>query len=367
MKIRVSLFLLPALLLFSCKPAKEDKGTILDQIFEYKQKIKELEKQLSQINEAEDKKLPKVKILIAAKESVQHTFSVTGMIEAEEFAYVSPEMNGKIKTISVKEGAYVKKGQLLATLHSEIIQNSINELKTGMELAKIMSEKQKKLQEKKVGKEIDYLQAKNKYESLQAKLQTARAQLRLSKVQAPFSGIVDAIHGKVGEMASPARPLFECVNLNTMKITAQIPENYLPHIHEGDSVTMDFPTYPGLRKKTTIRRIGNIIHLGNRTFKIGLQIRNKDKKIKPNMISNLLICDYKGNDFVVPSIALKKDKNRTYLFVVNSENKVEKKYVETGIAIGSKSVITKGLEPGNKVVVEGQNLINAGTKVQILH
>jgi len=351
---------------FGACSSEKSSEDIKNEIFEYKEKIKLLEKQLQNENVISNSKLVKVKFVEAKKNKIKHSFTVTGGVRAENMAYISPEMNGQIKHIYVKEGQYVKKGQLLVALNSEVIQNSVRELKTGLEFAKVMYEKQKTLWEQKIGKEIDYLKAKNQKESLEAKLATLNAQLRMSKIYAPFSGIVDVIYSKKGEMATPGRALIDFVNLSTMEAGAEVSEKYLPYIKKGDAVKVKFPTYPDLTKETTISQIGNIINPANRTFKIIVKIKNADKKIKPNMIAELVLTDYVGEDIAVPSIIIKKDRKGQYVFIANNrEGKfiAEKRYIETGINTGDKTVIKKGINLGEKVITEGYNLVSTGVEL----
>jgi len=365
---KISIIIIISLFFGACQKEKSNED-INNEIFEYKEKIKSLEKELKTDKSISDSKTVKVKLIDAKKQNVKHSFTVTGGVRAENMAYISPEINGQIKHIYVKEGQYVKKGQLLVALNSDVMQSSISELKTGLNLAKIMFDKQKSLWEQKIGKEVDYLRAKNQKESLEAKLATVNAQLRMSKVYAPFSGIVDAIYSKKGEMATPGRKLIDFVNLNTMEAGAEISEKYLPHIKKGDIVEVKFPTYPNIVKKTRISRIGNIINPSNRTFKVFVKIENKDKKIKPNMIAELVVTDYEGEDFVVPSIIIKKDRKGEYIFVATTKDAKtisEKRYVKTGVNIEDKTIIKEGISSDVNVIVDGYNLVHSGMKIQIV-
>ena len=194
---KINFILITAVLLAACEPERTQEQ-VKNEIFEHKEQIKLLEEELKGFSNGKDEKTIKVKVQKIKKEKTKHTFSVTGTAKAENFAYISPEMNGQIKRIYVKKGQFVKKGQLLITLNSNIISSQINELKTRLELAEIMYEKQKSLWDQKIGKEIDYLQAKNQKESLEANLETLNAQLGMSRITAPFSGIVDDIYVKKG-------------------------------------------------------------------------------------------------------------------------------------------------------------------------
>ena len=90
---------------------------------------------------SENFKVP-VKTSILKPVKFQHIMKVSGNVEAVNDAYISPEMNGQIKQIYVNEGDRVQKGQTLAILNTEVTQKSIEELKTGLELAITLYEKQ---------------------------------------------------------------------------------------------------------------------------------------------------------------------------------------------------------------------------------
>lgn len=365
---KISIILIIALFFGACSSKKTNED-IKNEIFNYKEKIKSLEKELDTSKVNSNGSLIKVKVQKAKKTNVKHSFTSTGTVLAENIAFISPEMNGQIKNIYVKEGQFVKKGQLLISLNSAVLQSSISELKTGLDLAKIMYEKQKTLWEQKIGKEVDYLQAKNKKESLEAKLKTTNAQLRMSKIYAPFSGIVDAIYSKKGEMATPGRKLIDFVNLNTMEVVAEISEKYLPYISKGDSVTVNFPTYPNMVKKSVVFRTSNIINPANRTFKILVKINNKDKKIKAFMIAELVLSDYSGHDYSVPSIIIKKDRKGEYIFIAKMENGksiAEKRYIKTALHTGNNTIIKEGIKNNENIIVDGYNLVNSGMEVHIV-
>ncbi len=364
---RISILLIFSFLLYACQ-SERTVDEIKNEIFTHKEAIKKLNAELAGMNTgAEKNKVLKVIVLEAKKTNLKHTFYSTGTVKAKQIAFISPQMNGQIQKIYVKEGQKVKKGQTLLALNSDVILSSIAEIKTGLSLAKTMYTKQKSLWEKGIGKEIDYLKAKNQYESLEAKLRTLRAQYKMSKVDAPFTGIVDHIYLKEGELASPGRQVIDLVNLNSMEIEMDISEKYLPYLKKGDSLSVRFPTYANITKKATIDRIGNIINKANRTFKVVVEITNMDKKIKPNMIAEVLMSDYEGEGIAVPSIVVKNDKKGKYVYVVKKEGDkqiAEKRYVETGKHIEDNTIIM-GVNEGELIITAGYNIVSSGVTVQI--
>ncbi len=365
---KIIIFIIIALFFGACAK-QETPEKIQSTIFDYKEKIAELQHQLDTMqNQTKTNDFILVKIDTVKKENVTHYISATAYIKAKEQAFVSPEMNGQIKHFYVKEGQFVKKGQILFSLNSSVLRSSIDELKTGLNLATTLYNKQNELWQQKIGKELDWLKAKNQKESLEAKLKTLNAQLAMTIIKAPISGIIDAIYLKEGEMASPGRQVINLVNLHRMEADADVSERYIPYIHSGDSVLLSFPAYPDIKIYTKVARTGNVINSINRTFIVQINFINEENKIKPNMIAQISLSDYKGEDICVPSIIVKKDTKGDYVFVAVKENNqyvAKKVYVKTSYLIDDKIVIKEGLNSGDKVISEGYNLVGNNQKVTI--
>jgi len=319
-----------------------------------------------------------VKIKKVKYEPFRHYIEVQGNIEAIEDAYISPQMGGQIKKIHVKEGQRVNKGQLLVSLNTDVTESSIQEVKTSLELTKKLYDKQKSLWEQNIGSEMQYLEAKNAYEQTEGRLKTLEAQLEMSNIRAPFNGIIDEIFQKEGELGAPGFQILQMVNLSKLKIAAEVSEIYMPSITKGKMIEINIPTYPEMKLNVPVYRTGNVINPANRTFKIEVQLNNRNEKLKPNMFAVLKINDLTiDSSIIVPSNIIKKDILKTgegsfkeFLFIAQEkDNKViaKKVYVETGETYNNESVVKDGLNPEQKVIVEGYNTVSTGTEVKVLN
>lgn len=309
-----------------------------------------------------------VEILTVKTEVFNHFFEVKANVEAVNFAMISPESPGQIKKIYVNEGEYVKKGDLILEQNTAVIEGQIQGVKSQLNLAEITYNKQKELWvEKKVGSEMQYLQAKTQYESLQEQLKTLQAQRNMAEIRAPFSGIIDLINVKEGELASPGMQAIALVNLKNIKFIGAVSESYLPVINKGDSVDITFSTYPNLTLREPIYRTSNIINPSNRTFQMEVRAKNINSKFKPNMISTIRINDYsKESAIIVPSIIIKKDFNKQFIFVAEQTDSTltaRKIFVETGRSYKDKTIISKGLSVGDKVITKGYNIVSNGSEI----
>ena len=364
--------ILAVLLLVSCGMSKDQM--IKKQIESKKSKISQLEEQIADLEKQltdtlDERDRIAVEIKDMQSEEFKHYITVFGNVEADQYAKISPEMNGQIRTIHVQEGQHVSKGSLLVSLNTDATQSGIDEARTGFQLATTTYEKQKKLWDQGIGSEIQYLQTKAQKEAAEARLNMLEAQLDLSQIRAPFNGVVDKIYLKVGDIAGPMIPVVEFVNLSKLTIKADVSETYVESIHDGDKVSVSFASIPGTLN-TKIVRTSEVINPGSRTFQIELKINNPDEKIRPNMISSIQINDYTSEQaFVVPSIVIKRDITGDYLYIAapNEKNQLiaKKKYIERGISSEGNTMITKGLKEGDKVIVAGYNLVSTGSLLAI--
>ncbi len=371
-RINIILIIILMTVSFSCNQDKSPEQ-ISQEITEKKKEIRELRKQVSELeSKLEEDTVSRVPVHTKTVdiEVFKHMIEVNGSVEAELQANVSPEINGHIKMIHVNEGQRVSEGQQLLTLSTEVVSNNIQEVKTSLDLARTTYEKQKKLWDQEIGSEMEYLQAKNRVESLESRLKTLQAQLDMAQIKAPFAGIVDDIMMKRGDLAMPGSPLLTMVNLKDLKVNTHVSEAYLSKVEKGDTVRVEFPAFSNLSMDVPVFRTGNIINPDNRTFKVQIKINNIESKLKPNIIAIVHINDYTNRHaLVVPSIVIKKDMDGSFLFVVKQDEKeglvAEKRYVETGKSYRDQTEVLSGLNEGDRVIVEGYNMVTSGTKVSV--
>jgi membrane fusion protein (multidrug efflux system) len=285
---------------------------------------------------------------------------------------INAESQGKIESISINEGQKVNKGQVLATINGDVIRRSIAELENRLELAQTIFERQEKLWKQNIGSEIQYLQAKNERDALQKSLQTAQEQLSMTVIKAPFSGVIDEVFPKEGEYTAPGAPFFRLINLDNVYIKADVSESYISSIGVGDSVDVIMPNSEVAVIRTSISRVGDFINPDNRTFKIRLDVPNKNYLLKPNMLAEINIRDYNNDStLVIPeNLILQGAQSKLYVFAAEMQNNgtaiVSKKVLKVGLTYNNEVEITSGLAPGTKIVDKGARSIQDGELVEVI-
>lgn len=355
---------------FGCDKNEMIKKQIIskkEQINKLENQIKELEQQLEDTTQ-QNEFIP-VEVKELKPTHFNHYIVAYGEVEAVNYALISPEMPGQIKRIHVSEGQLVSNDQLLISLNTESLESQINQIETNLELATETFKKQKRLWEQSIGSEMQYLQAKTNKESLEAQLKATRAQLRMSQMRAPFSGYVDKIFLKEGELASQVQPVLEMVSMDRLSVTADISETYIGSIEEGQLVEISFDAMPDLVMNVPVQRVSKVIDKVNRTFEIEVKMDNPQQKIKPFMVSKIRINDYSNDSaLVIPSIVMKQDISGKYVYVAEQNNNMTiatKKYIDTGLSYENMTEVISGLQPSDRVVVAGYNVVSSGIPVEV--
>nr|NQU92141.1 efflux RND transporter periplasmic adaptor subunit [Bacteroidota bacterium] len=365
-------FMVAGLVIYSCSGTVDDMARLQ----ELKKQRDNLDKEIRVIEQkitAEGKAIDppsKVPAVVGQKmepELFSHFIEVRGNVESDNNIFVPALRPYVVKRILVNEGDQVKKGQLLAELDNESITQTIKEIKNGLELTTTLFERQKNLWEKKIGTEVQYLQAKSSMEDLQIKLKNAENELEKTKIYSPIDGIVDLVDIKEGEAAAPNTGAIRVSNLSSQKVKAKVAENFITDVKKGDRIKVYLPTI-NLHLDSKITAASQIIDPNNRTFDIEVKLPDDDR-INPNMLAILTINDYADpNAFVLPINALQKSESRTYIYVAQKNGDhwiTQLRDVETGRYNNDKVEITSGLNSGDVVITFGFNNASVGDPVDV--
>ena len=320
--------------------------------------IKKLEKEIAEGTQKDPKEyLKKVEAFTLKLDTFEHYIEVQGNVDSEKNIQITPQMSGLILKRYINEGESVVKGQILVEIDAEDIRKNIAEVETNLILASTIYERQKNLWEQNIGSEIQYLQAKAQKESLENALQTLQTQLKKAHVRSPITGTLDEFFFNPGEIASPQFVLARVVNLSKVIVTADVSEKYVRNIRKDIKVLVKFPEL-GIKKLIPIKQVGKFINPRNRTFKIQMETENKKGWLRLNTLSVIKIKDTSiPNALIIPSNLIQKNtKGESFIYTVvkNEKNDIAQKVIiESGKSYQGKTLITKGLKAGDKVINKG--------------
>lgn len=300
-------------------------------------------------------------------------FKVKGNVEAKGNALIVPEMAGTVKSISATKGEMIKKDALIMTLDTDVLDKQLLELETSLTLATDLYNRQKSLWDQNIGSEVQLLEAENRKNALENTKATLNAQRKMAQIKAPFSGMLDEIVPKVGEMAAPGMPVARVVNLDELFIEADVSERHFGTIEVGGQALVSVQGMDDVQDvPATITRVGSYIKPDNRTFQIRVDFGDDAPALIPNLVADLKI-----NEFTMDSVCylpysmIEIDAmGNSYVWSLTPSEKagkatVEKTIIEVGPTYENITCVFSGLEPGSVIVDKGAKKMRKGITVRL--
>ena len=386
----IYLILLTALILTSCEGKKatsvagilatNDLAQIKSKKAALDTKQQALSAELKQLNDRldalnKDKNIPLITTFKVEETVFTHFIELQGNVQTKQNVLIYPEMPGILKSVFVKEGQLVAKGEILANIDDGGMSEQLAQLSANAQLAKTTYERQNKLWTQKIGSEMQFLQAKTSFEAQTSAVNQLKSQLKKAVIRAPFSGIIDNVFKERGIVVAPGigSEIFRIINLSNMYIETEVPETYISSITKNKAVRVNFPVL-GETVTSKVRQVGNFINPSNRSFKIEIGVPNLNGKVKPNLTAKLKLNDYTNtNAVLIPqSIISENAKGAQFIYIIkdkkeNNEAVTERLIIETGKTQGDFIEVTKNLLAGAEIVMEGARSVTNGQIVKVLN
>jgi membrane fusion protein (multidrug efflux system) len=333
-------------------------------------KIADLEAKTGASKTAEANSAVPVSIIKVAPENFAGYLEVQGRVDFDQNATVGARAAGTLTSVRVQRGDQVRKGQVLATVDASVLDANIAELRTRMELAKTVYEKQAGLWKQQIGTEVQYLQAKNNYEALQRNLGSLNQQRALYNVVAPYAGVVDNVLPKLGETVAPGAPVVQLNSGQGGKVLADVSEAYAGSIKAGDKALVALPDMGQEEITSTVRTVSRTISATSRTFTVELRLpSNVAARLRPNMVATVRIKNYgNANATVLPVDLIQHDEENAYVLVVGREGSkavAQKRVIKTGQTYNGKQEVLSGLKQGDEVISAGYQNLNEGQPLKV--
>jgi RND family efflux transporter MFP subunit len=355
-------------LLAACSGNKEENKDLVGKKAELEKLTKErdalstristLEAELQKMDgSASSEKAKLVEVTELLNRDFTHYIELQGKIATENLSYVTPRgMGGQVKSVYVKEGDNVKKGQLLMKLEDGIIQQNIKQVESQLSFAKNIFSRQENLWNEGIGTEVQFLSAKNNVESLEKQLDLVKEQLGTTSVYAHVSGIIEDVNIRVGEtfMGSPLAGM-TIINPGSLKAVVDVPENYISKIRKGMPVVVNIPDL-NQSFNSNINLISETINAISRSFVAESKVTG-NANLKPNQIAIVKILDHEAkNAIVVPVETVQSDEKGKYVYVLTQEgNKTiaRKRTITIGEFYDELIEVNAGLATGDKLITKG--------------
>ena len=339
--------------------------------------------------------LPVVSVDTVTTRNVEIYGEFPGRIRAQQFVEVRARVEGYLEKMMFEEGTYVKKDQILFIIDPKqykaqvdraealVTKNKAMALKAERDLARI-----RPLFEQKASSQLDLDNAVAAYESAKADVQVseanlteARLALSYTTVRSPISGYISERHVDIGTLVGPGSQslLANVVKSDTVLVEFKMTDldyqkSKARNVNLGQKdtsrhwdpyVTITMADKSVYKYKGLVDFADPLVDAKSGTFSVRAEMPNPDRELLPGQFTNVkVLLDVRENAVAVPTKAIIIEKSGSFIFVLKHDGIVEKRFIQTGPEVENTTVVERGLNPGEVIVVEGEHKLSHGMKVE---
>jgi cobalt-zinc-cadmium efflux system membrane fusion protein len=313
----------------------------------------------------------------AVSKEISHRLVLPAVVEADpgRTVKVLPPLAGRVVSLKVQLGERITQGQELAVIDSGDLAQAYSDdqkARTLLGLTKQIFDRQFALEKGGGAAVKDREQAQSDYAQAQSELDRAETRLRslgvsadqlertsLLSLKAPISGSVTDLEVASGDFLNdPTAAIMTIANLDTVWVTANVPEKDTSFVFAGQPVDVAFPAYPGATFSGKVLFVSDVLEPDTRRTKVRIAFDNPNNKFKPNMFANASFAAPMVSEIMVPTSALVMNNNSTSVFIEVAPWAFERRDVEISHQEGQDAVIKSGVNDGEHVVVRGGVRLN---------
>lgn len=314
----------------------------------------------------------------------EYPATITALNEVE----LRPQVSGYITGIHFQDGQHVQKGQLLYTIDQQMYEAGVSQAQANVAVAKANLQKVQKDADRyleldrkdAIAKQVldhslaELESAKMQVKAAEAGLKGVQTNLRYSNIHAPFSGTIGISQVKLGASVSPGSTLLNTISSNDpISADFYLDQKDLPrfdalakkHGNNDSTFTVMLPDgalYPASGRVATIDRA---IDPRTGTIRARLSFANPERKLLPGMSVTVRIYHDKDEKAIlIPHKAVMEQMGEFFVYSVTDSSTVTQVKIKPGITLKETLVVKEGLEPGQRIVIDGLQRVREGAKIQ---
>lgn len=327
---------------------------------------------------------PPVETEVVRQSPVIRKLELSGSVSSPHASQISTLVPGLVSKVHFDSGAYVKQGDMLLELDSELEEaayeqaaamaaqaaGEVKDAKRRLDIAASLAKRnygpQNEVEARQAEVEIDTAT----YDGHRAEQRRRSVILDRHMLRAPFDGVISRRMVEVGQWVTPGNAVFELVAMKDFRVDVPVPQDYYARLRDGADVAIEVDTLPGQKIPAKIGALIPVSDPDARTFTLRVLPTRDNIPITPGMSARVLIdLDTGSRDVVVSRDALIRypDGRITVWVVQNDGDKtsVTERRVEIGLAFDGLVQVLSGLEEGERVVVRGNESLREGQAVQL--
>ena len=304
-----------------------------------------------------------VEVAVVRQDTVRDEVPATGDIEALQAIDLRPEVEGRLVGILVEEGTEVAKGAPLLQVDDLELRSQVTRAAADADLARQALDRTRQLMQQNASSTSDLEKAEAQARGTQAQLDLLKLRLNRTTVTAPFAGVVGQRYVSLGDYVNTTTKLLSLQTVNPQRAAVQVPERFAEEIHRGQIVKFNVAALPGRMFAGVVDFVDPVVELPGRTVLVKARVPNESRQLRPGMfIEAHLVTAVRPNAIIVPEEAIVPVQGATFVYLV-VDAKAARRAVELGVRTPGFVEVTRGVKPGDQVVVGGLEMLADGMPV----
>lgn len=320
--------------------------------------------------------MPAVEVATVSTVRLVDDAQAVGTLKSRQSVVLRPEVAGRIVRFGFEEGRPVRQGQLLVQLDDSLPRAELSQAQAQLSIAQANLQRNRELVSQNFVSRRVLDESEASLQVAQAQVQLAQARLARTQVLAPFAGIAGIRQVNLGDFVREGADLVNLEDLSLLMVDFRLPERYQARIQVGQNVDVMLDALPGQTLTAEVQAVDPQIDANGRSLLVRAAIQAPQTQgLRPGMFARVnVVLSVDEQAVVIPEEAVVPQGNRQTVLVVqrpaegeSTPPTVQRVPVELGIRRGAMVQVLKGLEPGQTVVVAGQQRLQRdGMPVRIV-
>lgn len=307
-----------------------------------------------------------VEVMVIGEEGEAGAQNYVGTIEAASASVLSFPVAGNITKVYVREGQKVAEGSLLAEVNDASFKQAYSAAQATLRQAQDGYDRLKLLHDKGSISEVQWVEMETKLAQAVSSEAIAKRNLENCKLRAPYSGVIGKVNAEEGMNVLPGNTVLTLLQTHGMQVNIPIPENVISSVTVGQPVRISVSALNNRIYEGKVGSKGVIANALSHNYEVLVPLKNSDGALMPGMVCNAWLPSSDTTQLiVVPNRVVKIDHTGEHYVWLASGGKAVRRTVITGGLAQRGIIIAEGLNPGDSVIVNGEQKVSTGSSVSV--
>lgn len=305
-----------------------------------------------------------VEVVTVEQGSIARSVTVSGVIEPIRTVGVNSQLSGAVLAVNVEEGDAVSRGAVLARMDDRELRAQLAAAEASLQVTEAAYERAEQLRDRRVITLPEYERERTAYAAAQAQVDQLRTRIGYATVNAPVAGVITEKRVEAGDVVGSQTRLFDLADVSTLVVRVGVSELDVVEVNPGDRVRVALDAFPGREFQGRVRRV--FPSADPTTRLVPVEVALEGTGARPGFLARTTFeLGERENVLLIPASAVVSGGGTPSVFVLQ-DGRAYRRTVETGLTSEGRVEVVVGLEPGERIITAGNNMLRDGMEVRVV-